>query len=180
MPPMARWLSRLIWRSRRLKARTTSAIGGMMTKVMSVSFQFAKSSTARSAAIVTVSRTKTVRTPVDASASWETSLVKRATSFAVAISSKYAGGRRSTLENIARRKSRMTFCATHCIENPETKLAIPLTRKTPTTASGRRIAKSRLRCTKSSSMRGPVTFTSAASARPPTIIAAMPAKRAPR
>ena len=53
------------------------------------------------------------------------------------------------------------------------KLASPLTRKTATTPSGMRRASSRLRFTKSSFTSGPVSFTSAASASPPTIIAAM-------
>ena len=39
MPPTARWFSRLMRRSRRLKTRTTKAIGGITTNVMSVSFQ---------------------------------------------------------------------------------------------------------------------------------------------
>jgi hypothetical protein len=60
------------------------------------------------------------------------------------------------------------------------KLATPLTKNTPTTASGSRIASSRLRFSKSSVMSGPSSFTTAASARPPTIMAAMPANSAAR
>ncbi len=116
MPPMARCVSRLICRSRWLNARTTSAMGGITTKAMSVSFQFDQSRIAMRAMIVTVSRTSTVRTLVEAAARLFTSLVNLVTSCAVAISSKNAGGRRSTLANIARLRSRITFWLTHCVE----------------------------------------------------------------
>ncbi len=66
--------------------------------------------------MVTVSRTSTVRTLVDAAARLFTSLVNLVTRDAVATSSKKAGGRRSTLSNIARRRSRITFWLTHWVE----------------------------------------------------------------
>ncbi len=116
MPPTARWFSRLIWRSRRLNARTTSAMGGITTKAIRVSFQLESTRIASSARIVTESRTSTVSTPVEAEARLFTSLVNLATSCAVGTSSKYAGGRRSTLPNMARRRSRITLLLTHADE----------------------------------------------------------------
>ena len=68
MPPTARWLSRLMFLNLRLNTRTTSAIGGITTNVMSVSFQLDVSRTASSATTVTPSRTSTVSTLVEASA----------------------------------------------------------------------------------------------------------------
>ena len=152
----------------------------MTTKVMSVRRQLDQTRIASSAAMVTVSRTSVASTLVDAEAICVTSWVKRDTIRAVVTSSKYAGGRRRTLANIAPRRSRITLLFTHCVRYPEVKLARPLTRKTATTPSGMRIARSRFLATKSSFTSGPVSFTSAASARPPTIIAAMAAKSAAR
>src|SRR5258708_6478537 len=112
---MARCVSRLIWRRRLLNARTTSAIGGITTKATIVSFQFDHTRIAMSAAMVTESRTSTVRTLVDAAARLFTSLVNLVTRDAVAVSSKNPGGRRSTLSNMRRRRSRITFWLTHWV-----------------------------------------------------------------
>ncbi len=87
----------------------------MTMKVMSVSRQFDHSSIASSAAMVTVSRTRVASTLVDAEAICVTSCVKRDTSLAVGTSSKYAGGSRRMLANIAARRSRITLLFTHCV-----------------------------------------------------------------
>ncbi len=43
MSPMACWVSRVSLRNRRLNSRTTRAMGGIVAKVISVSFQFSHS-----------------------------------------------------------------------------------------------------------------------------------------
>ena len=65
--------------------------------------------------MVTLSRTRTVITVVEAAVRLFTSFVNLATSCAVGISSKKPGGSFRTFANISRRRSRTTLFPIHCM-----------------------------------------------------------------